>query len=158
MERVNRKSAASAVRWLKWENDVIGRIDAESVLHFTRPEYNEIVSLYTHGAVAWSPVQLEEFLSERMISRDRRDIERILFRCGLSRYDVMRLAEITRGIHPRDLLWIAHSEDEQMAHAVTDVFDAVFHQRQDLVGDSIDTPEGFNIKRYGVYKGQYGIY
>ena len=158
MERVNRKSAASAVRWLKWENDVIGRIDAESVLHFTRPEYNEIVSLYTHGTVAWSPVQLEEFLSERMISRDRRDIERILFRCGLSRYDVMRLAEITRGIHPRDLLWIAHSEDEQMAHAVTDVFDAVFHQRQDLVGDSIDTPEGFNIKRYGVYKGQYGIY
>jgi hypothetical protein len=28
----------------------------------------------------------------------------------------------------------------------------------DLAGDSIDTPEGYNIKRYGVYNGQYGIY
>jgi hypothetical protein len=33
-----------------------------------------------------------------------------------------------------------------------------FHQRMDLVGDSIDTPEGYNIKRYGVYNGKYGIY
>jgi hypothetical protein len=41
---------------------------------------------------------------------------------------------------------------------ITNVFDSVFHQRIDLVGDSIDTPEGYNIKRYGVYNGQYGIY
>jgi hypothetical protein len=26
------------------------------------------------------------------------------------------------------------------------------------VGDSLDTPEGYNIKRYGVYNGKYGIY
>jgi len=34
----------------------------------------------------------------------------------------------------------------------------VFHQRVDMIGDSIDTPEGYNIKRYGVYDGKYGIY
>jgi hypothetical protein len=38
------------------------------------------------------------------------------------------------------------------------VFGSIFHRRIDLVGDSIDTPEGYNIKRYGVYNGQYGIY
>jgi hypothetical protein len=27
-----------------------------------------------------------------------------------------------------------------------------------MVGDSIDTPEGYNIKRYGVFDGKYGIF
>ena len=119
---------------------------------------NDVVALYTRGAGAWSSEQFAEFLSERVISRDRRDIERILFRCGISTYDVLRIAEITRGIHPKDLLWIANSKDEQLDEVITDVFSSVFHQRIDQVGDSIDTPEGYNIKRYGVYQGKYGIY
>ena len=77
---------------------------------------------------------------------------------GLSQYDVPRIAEITRGIHPKDLLWIARSEDESLDSAMTDVFSSVFLQRIDLTGDSIDTPEGYNIKRYGVYNDRYGIY
>jgi hypothetical protein len=145
-------------RWLKWDNCVIGLIDGTNALHFTAPEFNEVVSLYTHGASHWPPERFAEFLSERTVSRGRRDIERILFRCGLSHYDVLRIAEITRGIHPKDLLWVAHREDERLDSVITDVFDSVFHQRMDLVGDSIDTPEGYNIKRYGVYNGQYGIY
>jgi hypothetical protein len=123
-----------------------------------KPNYNEVVSLYTVGAKNWSPEQFVEFLSERVVNRDRRDIEKLLFRCGLSHYDVLRIADITRGIHPKDLLWIACSEDEQLDTVITDVFDSVFHQKIDLTGDSIDTPEGYNIKRYGVYNGQYGIY
>lgn len=146
------------VRWLKWDNSVVGTIDGANALRFIVPEFNEVVSLYTHGAPHWAPERFAEFLSERTVSRDRRDIERILFRCGLSHYDVLRIAEITRGIHPKDLLWVAHSEDERLEDVVTDVFDSVFHQRMDLVGDSIDTPEGYNIKRYGVFNGQYGIY
>ena len=27
----------------------------------------------------------------------------------------------------------------------------IFHQRIDMVGDSVDTPEGHNVKRYGVH-------
>gem|GEM_PF-238854 len=162
-----------AVRWLKWENDVVGLIDRTNAVTFTQPEYNEVVALYTRVRTVkeegcpvigspdnpkWTPEQFTEFLSERVVSRDRRDIEKILFRCGLSHYDVLRIAEITRGIHPKDLLWVAHRREETLDAVVTDVFDSVFHQKIDLVGDSVDTPEGYNIKRYGVYNGQYGIY
>ena len=148
----------ATVRWLKWEDEIIGTIDTTNTVSFTNPEYNEVVSLYTRGMKRWSSEQYLEFLSERIVSRDRRDIEKILFRCGLSHYDVLSIAEITRGIHPKDLLWVAHNENEKMSCVVTDVFDSVFYQKIDLVGDSIDTPEGYNIKRYGVYNGQYGIY
>ncbi|MCL2082247.1 MAG: hypothetical protein FWH04_03300 [Oscillospiraceae bacterium] len=145
-------------RILKWNDETIGTVSRSGAVTFALPEYNQAVSLYTHGAKFWTPEQFTEFLSERTVSRDRRDIERILFRCGLSHYDVLRIAEITRGIHPKDLLWIAHSEDEQLETIMTDVFASVFRQKIDLIGDSIDTPEGYNIKRYGVHNGEYGIY
>jgi len=148
----------AGTRFLKWDNDIIGIIDGINAVTFIRPDYNEVVALYTCGAKSWTPEQFTEFLSERTVSRDRRDIEKILFRCGLSHYDVLRIAEITRGIHPKDLLWIADSENENLDAVITNVFDSVFHQKIDLTGDSIDTPEGYNIKRYGVYNGQYGIY
>ena len=148
----------SSARFLKWENDIIGIINSANGVSFSQPNFNEIVKLYTHGAASWVPEQFIEFLSERLISRDRRDIERILFRLGLSYYDVLRIAEITRGIHPKDLFWIANDKNESLDTVITDVFDSVFRQRIDLIGDSIDTPEGYNIKRYGVYNGQYGIF
>lgn len=153
-----KRATGSDMRFLKWENDVIGTIDNMNIVTFTKPEYNEVVSIYTNGAKKWTPEQFSEFLSERVVSRDRRDIEKLLFRCGLTHYDVLRIAEITRGIHPKDLLWIASNEDEKLDKVITDVFDSVFQQKIDLTGDSIDTPEGYNIKRYGVYDGNYGIY
>jgi hypothetical protein len=145
-------------RWLKWENDVIGVIGKNNAVSFTEPEYNAVVAMYTRGQSKWSPEEFNDFLAERVVSRDRRDIERILFRMGLSQYDVPRIAEVTRGIHPKDLLWIARAKSERLDAAMTGVFSSVFRQRIDLVGDSIDTPEGYNIKRYGVHNGQYGIY
>ena len=156
--REKKTSAFPAVRWLKWEDEVIGTVDSTNAVVFIKPEYNEVVSLYTRGAKGWTPEQFSAFLSERVVSRERRDIEKILFRCGLSHYDVFRIAEITRGIHPKDLLWVANNENEKLNDVITDVFDSVFHQKIDLKGDSIDTPEGYNIKRYGVYNRQYGIY
>ena len=145
-------------RYLKWHDEVIGLIDSANAVQFTAADYNKVVLLYTRGVSSWSPEQFSEFLTERLVSRDRRDIERILFRCGLSHYDVMQIAEITRGIHPKDLLWIAHNKDEKFENVVTAVFESVFHRRIDLLGHSIDTPEGYNIKRYGVFEGNYGIY
>ena len=145
-------------RYLKWGDEVVGVIDKAGAVSFSAPAYHKVVGLYTHGAASWTPEQFREFLTERVVSRDRRDIERILFRMGLSRYDVPRIAEITRGIHPKDLLWIARSEDERLEDAMTDVFSSVFLRRIDMVGDSIDTPEGYNIKRYGVFNGKYGIF
>ena len=155
-----KKEAArnTGIRFLKWDNQTIGTIDAANFVNFTMPDFNDVVALYTRGSGSWTPDQFTEFLSERVVNRDRRDIERILFRCGLSHYDVLRIADITRGIHPKDMIWIANTENERFETAITDVFDSVFHRRIDLTGDSIDTPEGYNIKRYGVHNGQYGIY
>lgn len=156
--REKKPSEVPVVRWLKWEDEIIGTIDGTNAVTFTQPVYNEVVSIYTRSEKRWTPEQFTEFLSERVVSRDRRDIEKILFRCGLSHYDVLRIAEITRGIHPKDLLWIANTENEKLDDVITDVFDSVFHHKIDLTGDSIDTPEGYNIKRYGAYNEQYGIY
>ncbi|MDR3225815.1 MAG: hypothetical protein LBT52_05950 [Clostridiales Family XIII bacterium] len=146
------------MRYLKWNDDVVGTIGEDFSVAFSVPEYNEVVALYTRGSAAWTSEQFIAFLSERIISRDRRDIERILFRCGLSRYDVIRIAEITRGIHPKDMLWLAAREEEPLRDAMTSVFENIFQRNIDSAGDSIDTPEGYNIKRYGVFHGRYGIY
>jgi len=156
--REKAQSSQPAVRWLKWDNEAIGTIDGANAVTFIKPEYNEVVALYTRGTNRWTAEQFQEFLSERVVNRDRRDIEKILFRCGLSHYDTLKIAEITRGIHPKDLLWIAHNEKELLSSVITNVFDSVFHQRIDQSGDSIDTPEGYNVKRYGVFGGQYGIF
>ena len=145
-------------RYLKWDEIIVGVIDEDNTVSFTAPKLNKVVSMYTNGKSGWTPEEFNTFLAERIVSRDRRDIERILFRMGLSQYDVMRIAVITRGIHPKDLLWIAHTENERLDTVMTDVFSSVFVQRVDMVGDSVDTPEGYNIKRYGVMDGKYGIY
>jgi len=151
-------SSSAGARFLKWENQPIGVIDEANSVHFISPCFNEVVAMYTQGSDYWTPDQFTEFISERVVSRDRRDIERILFRCGLSHYDVLRIGEITRGIHPKDMIWVANTDNERFEDAMTEVFDSVFHQRVDMTGSSIDTPEGHNIKRYGVFNGQYGIY
>jgi hypothetical protein len=153
-----RQSKQPGERYLKWGDSLVGVIDADNAVVFHEPAFNETVALYTRGAAHWSPEQFTEFLAERIVNRERRDIERILFRCGLSQYDVQMLAQITRGIHPKDLLWIANTNEEHFEDVITDVFDSVFHQRIDLAGDSLDTPEGYNIKRYGVCEGKYGIF
>ena len=145
-------------RYLKWNNDIIGVISNNNDVSFIAPEVNEVVKMYTFGKNTWSTAQWVDFLTERVVNRDRRDIERIMFRLGISVYDVLKIAEVTRGMHPKDLLWIAMSEDEKFDSAMTDVFSSVFQKNTDLIGDSVDTPEGYNIKRYGVHDGRYGIY
>jgi hypothetical protein len=145
-------------RFLKWHNDVIGSIDQDWNLTFTRPNYNSVITLYTQSGAEWPSEQFYRFLEDRLVSKDRRDIEKILFRLGLSVYDVFRIAEITRAVHPKDMLWIANSADEQFESVITRVFDSVFHQKIDSSGDTVDSPEGYNIKRYGVFDDHYGIY
>lgn len=146
------------LRYLKWDDTIIGTIATSGEVTFIVPNFNDVISLYTHGETYWSAERFTEFLSERVVSRDRRDIEKILYRCGLSRYDVGQIAEITHGIHSKDLLWVANNKNDTLDSTMTDVFASIFHQKVDLQGDSLDTPEGYNIKRYGVMDGQYGIY
>jgi hypothetical protein len=143
--------------FLKWHNDIVASIDGDWNLTFSRPNFNAVVAIYA-SRPRWTASMTERFLGERLISRERRDIEKILFRMGLSAYDVFRITENTRGIHPKDLLWVSWSEEERFEDVITDVFNSVFNRKIDLKGDSLDSPEGFNIKRYGVFNGRYGIY
>ncbi|GHU09704.1 hypothetical protein FACS1894151_08010 [Spirochaetia bacterium] len=145
-------------RYLKWDNKTIGLIHEDNSVTFSNPCYNQVVRLYTQGETAWDSEKFTAFLAARIISRERRDIEKILFRLGLTRYNVLAIADITRAIHPKDLLWIAGTETETFDSAITGVFASVFHQRIDITGKSLDSPEGCNIKRYGVYNNHYGIY
>jgi hypothetical protein len=153
-----RRRIPDATRYLKWDDNVIGTIDKANAVTFIHPDFNDVVTAYTHGAKLWTAVQFAEFLSDRIVSRDRRDIEKILFRLGLSYYDPIQIGEITRAINPVDLIWIADDPEDKLENAMTDVFESVFNKHIDLTGDSIDTPEGSNIKRYGVYEGRYGIF
>lgn len=144
-------------RYLKWRDDVVGEVAPDFSVRFTEPRYNTTVALYTHGKTQWSPDEFRQFLSERIMSASRRDIERLLFRCGLSEYDAFRIADVTHAINPRDELWIARNADDRLTDAATSTFDSIFLQRIDAVGDSVDTPEGANVKRYGASQGAYGI-
>lgn len=144
--------------FLKWQDDVVGIIDNQYNVHFTMPKYNRLIAEYTKGLDYWSRSEFEAFLSDRLISKDRRDIEHILFKLGFSRYNIIELAIKTKAINSSDLLWIASSENEKLSTALTEVFNSIFAKKVDLQGDSVDSPEGANLKRYGAYNGMYGIY
>ncbi len=149
--------AGKPFRYLKWGDDVVATIADDLTLTFTDPAYNTIVKLYSKGSTGWTAEQFLSFLSERIMSPSRRDIEKLLFRCGLSGYDVFRIADATHAINPRDELWLAPSPASNPQEAATDVFESVFLDCTDAQGNSVDTPEGFNIKRYGALDGRYGI-
>ena len=148
--------------YLKWGNHIIGEIygglSGEFRVVFTDSDYNATVSLYTKGKDRWTDEEFQAFLSGRIVSKDRRDIEKILYKLELADYDVKAIALATRAINAKDLIWISKSKKEKMEDAVSQVFESIFFKKKDLKGDSVDSPEGYNVKRYGVYKGYYGIY
>lgn len=145
------------VKYLKWKNDVIAEINSDYSVDFLTEQgalFTNPDSLITH----WSREQFKAFLDDRIVSSQRRDIEYILFQYGLNTYNTFRIAEITKAINARDLLWVSDNAYDSFADAVTDVFESVFIKKIDMVGDSINTPDGCNVKRYGVYNNKYGIY
>ncbi len=158
MSKLTLMQSSKPSLYLKWGNTVIGEIDEEYNVRFTKPEYNKTVSIYTKGKTYWTREEFTGFCAERIPNRDRRDIEKILFKCGLNSYDVIGIAKRTKCINAKDYLWITNKKREKYNDAMTDVFKSIFVERKDLEGDSVDTPEGYNVKRYGVYNGMYGIY
>lgn len=149
--------ANRAFRYLKWADEVVGIVWDDLSVEFVRPALNATVALYTGGKEMWSASEFLDFLADRIMSPQRRDIERLLFRCGLSEYDVFKVADATHAVHPRDELWLAAGEHDRLEDATTEVFESIFLHRIDAQGDSVNTPEGFNVKRYGAFEGAYGI-
>lgn len=147
----------SILKYLKWKDDVIGVINPDYSVDFIDEKLSALANPDSKTA-HWTSEKFAKFLDDRIVSRQRRDIEKILFRCGLSSYDTFKIAERTRAINAKDLFWISDSENALFSDAVTEVFESIFVKKVDRVGDSIDSPDGCNIKRYGVYQGKYGIF
>ncbi|NLO42774.1 MAG: hypothetical protein GX109_07085 [Bacteroidales bacterium] len=145
------------MRYLKWADTVIGVINSDYSVDFNNTVHIsgvEILPPDNH----WTTKEFQSFLSDRVLSSQRRDIEKILFRCGLSSYNVFAVAEKTNAVNAKDLFWVTDNADEKFENALTDVFESIFIKNIDMIGDSINTPDGCNVKRYGCYNGKYGIY
>lgn len=145
------------MKYIKWENKIIAEINNDYTVDFESAEAASYINP-DHQDTHWTSEEFAKFLDDRVISRQRRDIEKILFRCGLSSYNIFKIAEKTKAVNAKDLLWISDNEADTFEDAVTDVFESIFMKNIDMVGDSVNSPEGCNIKRYGVYNGKYGIY
>ena len=146
--------------YLKWGDSVVGEIDQDLNVRFLKSanEFNAVLNKYVPDSGFWSREDFVDFLRERIVSPGRRDIEEILFKCGLTTYDAVAIGLKTCAISARDMLWIADKAEDDFNDAVTEVFRSVFVGVKDLAGESVDTPEGQNVKRYGVSQGKYGIY
>ncbi len=145
-------------KYLKWCNTVVGIIKPNNSVQFIVPNLNPIVSIYTKGKTEWSESEFKEFLRDRLPSKNRRDIEKILFRCGLADYDEIKLAGETRAFNAKDLFWISFNKNELMEDILKGVLEQIFIKKLDIDGGTIVSPDGLNIKRYGVSNGNYGIY
>lgn len=145
-------------KYLKWKDAIVADVGIDNSFHFRKPVTNTAAALLSQGRIVWGLSEVRDFLSERIPSRERRDIEKILHSAGLNSYDVIALATRTRAFNAKDLFWLSNSEEEKFEDVVSDILKTVFIFKRDLEGEAIYSPEGVNVKRYGVYKGRYGIY
>jgi len=143
--------------YLKWHDDIVGIIDNEFNVKFINPNLNKVVAIITDGKDSWDKKQLSEFLSDRIVSKDRRDIDKILFRLSMSDYDVIKIAVKTSAINPRDMLWIAKDKDDKMIDALGGSFENIFKQSINDEGVTNSSPDGQNIKEYFIADNSYGI-
>ena len=144
--------------YLKWHNDIIGVIYDHDCVEFINNDLNAVVKTIARGKNSWLPEEYKNFLSDRIVSRSRRDIERILFRLKLCDYDIIKIAEKTCAFNSRDLFWISSSEHDKFEDKFAELFAGVFKISLDESGESVISPDGQNIKNYGVYKNKYGIF
>lgn len=147
--------------YLKWADVTIGEIINSDEVIFVDYSVDEIsakaVDAIVKGAKAWDRNRYTDFLTDRIISRSRRDIEKILFRIGLTEYDAIKIAEKTHALNPKDLFWISPVNGKGMTKTMSNAFNNIFKMKIDADGSTEHSPDGQNIKRYGVDRGKYGI-
>lgn len=153
---VQTPNKSNHVKYLKWENAVVGIIQEDYQVKFTSAMSNVPLSLGNPGEIMTSE-EYRSFLVDRLPSKYRRDIESLLRRCGLVEYNEFRLAEVTRAFNARDLFWIADNPEDKMEDYLDQVFRDIFLKHVDLGGESLISPDGVNKKRYGISKGYYGL-
>jgi hypothetical protein len=147
--------------YLKWGDTIVGEIINRRQVRFvdfnTDARARRLIDLQIKGAEFWDANDFTEFLSDRIVSPGRRDIERILARLNCVEYDAVVIAEQTRAINPKDLFWIARSENETFKSVVEGTLKSIFKLKIDKTGGTASSPDGQNIKDYGISNNKYGI-
>lgn len=143
--------------YLKWEDQEVGIIYEHTNVVFTNTRINSVVEVMTGNKKTWSRGEYSEFLTDRVISKGRRDIEKILYRLGLIDYDLLKIAELTYALNPKDLFWVAPQGNITFKEAIKGTFVDIFRQYLNEKGSTVTSPDGQNIKNYAVSKGKYGI-
>ena len=105
-----------------------------------------------------SKEEFRSFLADRIFSKTRRDAEKLLFRLGLAEYDEFKIAWKTNALNAKDSFWICSDKEEKYDDKVSFLFDKVFKSSLDTQGNSAHSPDGQNIKNYGIHNGKFGIY
>ena len=145
--------------FLKWEDELLGVIDPDSYeVKIVNPHLNPTVERLFHGKSVVSTEEWHAFLADRIVSRYRRDIEKILYFCGLSRYDVFKIAEFTRAFNVKDKCWIAFDLNEKHEDCMRKSLEDVLLKNRDIEGGTAHSPGGQQIKRYGFLDDKFGIY
>lgn len=143
--------------YLKYENEIIGVISRDYLVSFESYK-NSLSKIYFGNKTVLNKSQFISFLSDRIISKNRRDIQTILARLGLPIYDTISIAKKTRAFSMSDKLWISYSRTEDYYTTFKSMFKDFFSNNVGEHGDSISSPSGCNVKRY-VFNddGSFGI-
>ena len=160
---INTSPPPKVTGYLKWHNTIIGEVLNTREVRFTPYKLTDeaaqhVVSVITKDADWWSEAEYVSFLTDRVVCKSRRDIEKILFRLGLIEYDAVKIAEKTGALNPKDLFWITPDKNARMDSVIGDTFKNIFKMKLDIGGSTNSSPDGQNIKSYGIYNGGYGIF
>lgn len=89
------KPKGKVTGYLKWADTVVGTIYERTTVIFSKSNINPVVRIITQDKQKWGRSEYTEFLADRVISKDRHDIEKLLLRLGLVEYDIIKIATLT---------------------------------------------------------------
>ena len=147
-QKIVEQMVGAITGYLKWHNNTVGIIYNHDLVGFINPGLNASVKKLTKGKISWSAEEYKSFLSDRIVSRNRNDIERILSNLKLDNYDVIKIAEKSCAFNSKDSFWIASSESERLEDKIKESFSVVC---------AVSTNEGAK-KSLGISNGKYGIF
>jgi len=143
--------------FLKWENQIIGMINKDYSISLTEYDFSPVVDLYFGTNKYISTDEFKHFLAERIFSKTRKDVHSLLARLGIKEYDIFHIAKSTRAFNLADRFWISYSEKEEYEITFIAIFRDLYHHKLNVIGDSIASPSGNNIKQYVFYEKEFGI-
>ena len=139
--------------YLKWQNNIVGIIFNHDLVGFINSDLNAAVKKSIKGKISWSAEEYKSFLSDRIVSRNRSDIERILSKLKLDDYDMIEIAEKSYAFNSKDLFWIASFEYERLEDKIKEFFSNICDVS---INEGAKKSLGVNNGKYGIFKNRLG--